>query len=80
MMSENIYSTIILTIISSCAILLLILSGTTLVAMNAIKYQARATQAVLATNTLQHELLFKECGNHEKRYIESRNPDSQKQN
>jgi hypothetical protein len=46
--------------------------------MNAIKYQARATQAVLATNTLQHELLFRECGNYEKGYIESRKSDSQK--
>ena len=71
MMQESTYSTIVLTIVSVCAILLLVLNGATLIAMNAIQYQARATQAVLTTNTMQHELLFTECGNHEQRNTES---------
>jgi hypothetical protein len=70
-MQESTYSVIVLTIVSACAILLLVLSAGTLVAINTIKYQSMATQAILATNTMQHELLFTECGNHEQRNTES---------
>ena len=71
MIQESTFNIIVLTIISSCAILLLVLSGAVLIEINTIKYQGKATQAVLATNTLQHELFFNLCelknNDHEKK-------------
>jgi hypothetical protein len=70
-MQESTFNIIVLTLTSTCAILLLVLSGAVLIEINALKYQGKATQAILATNTLQHELFFNLCelinNDHEKK-------------